>query len=678
VRVPQTTTNRIIDAAAVWIVWWPAIALTLLSFHQYAHIYLLHPYARGIALSDDSELSVGQYLYVFSGTIFTVGIVIPAATFLASYFVRPRVMTRVVLLLSFSLALLSYASLVSVASTGILLPWRLLLDSVIQGLQDPGLASHYVSSRSAIKMTTVLASICGAALLVRYLGQRELTSGAQKLVGFVLVATAAILPSAYVYANLSGDGELNPGFDFVTQQIVVFLQLQEEASSAFDGLEIDQAISLYQSTVRAPQGQARDRYSGAESGSNLILISLETTPQSIVGIDSLEKLENLRKLGKQSFVSRQHYSTYPYTSDALFSMLTAMYPNNLRRHLYTETSLALDNNLDSRRIGLFNALNRSGYFAKVYMPNEFVFESDRAMFFMLGADEVFVSSKKNSGEQQWKSLAESTARDFPNYERMSDIDKQSLQTKLADDIAGLDQLLFDIEELADSGTKFCALFLPNVGHGPWPNQLPERTLLETGTDILLLQDKWIGQIVQTLEDAEIADSTVIVVTSDHGLRTVAEYPDLKPGVLNDVSFRVPLIVYAPNALSEHTYIEHVTSHIDVVPTILSLLGIEDSLIYMLGSPVWDDRIANRRTYFLANDYLGVDGYFEYQKFYMYRPMANATLESRSMYLPQSDAFSIDAFSEHSAAGDNHEEIVSDIQFQKSFQSLFRAYLLEPN
>jgi len=47
-----------------------------------------------------------------------------------------------------------------------------------------------------------------------------------------------------------------------------------------------------------------------------------------------------------------------------------------------------------------------------------------------------------------------------------------------------------------------------------------------------------------------------------------------------------------------------------MPSILSLLGINDHSVIMLGSSVWDERIANRRTYFLANDYLGVDGYFE--------------------------------------------------------------------
>jgi len=59
-------------------------------------------------------------------------------------------------------------------------------------------------------------------------------------------------------------------------------------------------------------------------------------------------------------------------------------------------------------------------------------------------------------------------------------------------------------------------------------------------DVFLMQDEWIGRIVRTLEKSGISGRTMIVVTADHGLRTSAEYPELKPGVLNEISFRVPL------------------------------------------------------------------------------------------------------------------------------------------
>jgi len=675
VQVQHTKTSWATNATVLWIVWGPAILLTLISYHQYAKIYLLLPYARGIGLSDSSQLSAGQFLYVFSETIFTAGILIPLATFLGCYFIHFKVMARIVLFLSLLLALLSYASLVSVFNTGTFLSWNLVLDSVLQGVRDPELASHYVSVRSASKLVVVLASICCAALAVRLITVRKLAPGLQKLIGCVLIASLAILPSAYVFARLSADTELEPGFDLITQQLIAFLQQEEDAYSVFDGLEIDQAISLFQATVKAPQGQINNRYSGSESGSNLILISLETGPQNVIDFHSIARFKNFRKLAEKSLVAKQHYSTYPYTSDALFSVLGSLYPNSLRRHLLSETSLELHNNLDSDRIGLFNALSRSGYSVKVYMPSEFVFEADRAMFRVLGADEVFIPRNDSASEEELADLVESAATEFPGYEKMSRIDTDSLKRKLTDDIASLNQLLSDIQTMASTGQKFGALFLPLVGHAPWPDQEPERTLLETGAEVFLLQDKWIGRIVQTLEEAGIADDTVVVVTADHGLRTAAEYPDLKPGVLNEISFRVPLIVYAPNALSDSIDIGHLTSHIDIAPTILSLLGIDDSLMYMLGSPIWDKRIANRRTYFLANDYLGADGYFESEKFHMYRPMANATVVSDSMYLQQSTAFSND-FLWSGAESEDGKKIVSDILFQRSFQRSLKGHLLD--
>ena len=51
-----------------------------------------------------------------------------------------------------------------------------------------------------------------------------------------------------------------------------------------------------------------------------------------------------------------------------------------------------------------------------------------------------------------------------------------------------------------------------------------------------------------------------------------------------------------------------TSHIDIAPSVLDLLGIEDDRGLELGSPMWEPALADRTTFFFARSYLGADGY----------------------------------------------------------------------
>ena len=118
------------------------------------------------------------------------------------------------------------------------------------------------------------------------------------------------------------------------------------------------------------------------------------------------------------------------------------------------------------------------------------------------------------------------------------------------------------------------------------------------------------------------DRTVVALTADHGLRTRAEYPPLRVGFLSDVMFRVPLMIYAPRAVPAPTVLQAPTSHIDLAPTLLALLGAPDAAARMHGIPVWQ-RSEQDRLYLLASAYGGADGFLEGGRFYMHQTMSGA-------------------------------------------------------
>ena len=88
-----------------------------------------------------------------------------------------------------------------------------------------------------------------------------------------------------------------------------------------------------------------------------------------------------------------------------------------------------------------------------------------------------------------------------------------------------------------------------------------------------LIDRSIGHILQALEESGRANDTIIVFTSDHG-EMVGDHGILGKTVLYEESVKVPLLIHAPELSSEQSKITGNVSHIDLVPTILDLLGEE--------------------------------------------------------------------------------------------------------
>jgi arylsulfatase A-like enzyme len=123
---------------------------------------------------------------------------------------------------------------------------------------------------------------------------------------------------------------------------------------------------------------------------------------------------------------------------------------------------------------------------------------------------------------------------------------------------------------------------------------------------------------------------VIVVVGDHGIRSPIEDPALSSGVIDDYSFHVPLVIYAPKAFEHTEEIPWVTSHIDIAPSVQSLLGIEQGQSFEQGTPIWDPNLINRTTFFFAHDLMGVDGYYSHGNFFMWNQTSDALYRNTKM------------------------------------------------
>jgi len=83
-------------------------------------------------------------------------------------------------------------------------------------------------------------------------------------------------------------------------------------------------------------------------------------------------------------------------------------------------------------------------------------------------------------------------------------------------------------------------------------------------------DLAIGQILRTLEASGQAGNTIVVFTSDHG-EMMGSHSLYGKGVLYEEAIRVPLLLHVPYRQTRPVWVGQPVSHIDLVPTLLSLL-----------------------------------------------------------------------------------------------------------
>ena len=103
----------------------------------------------------------------------------------------------------------------------------------------------------------------------------------------------------------------------------------------------------------------------------------------------------------------------------------------------------------------------------------------------------------------------------------------------------------------------------------WPDTPAVRDALARTYDNIAAMDAWVGEHLDALDAAGLADRTVVFFFSDHGV-------GLPRGKRSptDLGTRVPLLVRHPDGRGAGTTDDRVLSFVDLGPTVLSLCGVE--------------------------------------------------------------------------------------------------------
>ena len=392
------------------------------------------------------------------------------------------------------------------------------------------------------------------------------------------------------------------------RRILTELLRQEPVDNAFTSANVlasKNPLEAYRATIfpeGPPLSPSNSHFSKPPVPPNVIFIVWETANYKDYPIPGpVSRRPILAGLIPHSLVASQHYSTDVESIRAHFSLFSSIYelPGRgwsqyfVKRLEGAENARPLD--------ALPRLLADAGYATRYYFPAS------------LWPEQYEEEQLHRLGFQSIR-LATSTSLAWGDSKARLAAEKSMYQMAVG-----------DIRELHSAGRPFMAAIVPSIGHFPLndirPPEViahdshPDRRALLGG--IADFQDQMLGTLIQALRELKILDNTILVVTGDHGPRTRLDDPNLNLPFVGEENFHVPLLIHYPRAFEKPVVMQRLTSHVDIVPTVLDLMGINRYGLLQQGLSMFDDAIDRRITFFLGEHLLSATALHYRGKFFMF-------------------------------------------------------------
>jgi phosphoglycerol transferase MdoB-like AlkP superfamily enzyme len=300
---------------------------------------------------------------------------------------------------------------------------------------------------------------------------------------------------------------------------------------------------------------------------HIVIVSLETAPMRFYRLFDDPSLANFYRLSQKAIVSEHHYSNTPFTTGAAASISSGLY--TLRKEPdrrfppYTLPRVLGERNYRSSYVDSFLIDWRSN-------------TTHRRTYEILG----------------FQSLVDST--EFAEF----DPGNTTFEYESSLEKEAVNRVASAVREAEAAGEKAIVFLQTGLGHFPW--NAPESRADDSDEDklygLVREYDKNIGLLIKHLDEAALTDKTIVVITGDHGLRYNGEFQSLGLQIAHsDAAFNVPLIIAAPGLLDQQVRVPFVTSHVDLAPTLLSMVGISLDSMFHHGADILKGAPADRVT-----------------------------------------------------------------------------------
>ena len=110
-------------------------------------------------------------------------------------------------------------------------------------------------------------------------------------------------------------------------------------------------------------------------------------------------------------------------------------------------------------------------------------------------------------------------------------------------------------------------------------------------------DSNLKDLLSEVRSDSLKKDTILIITSDHG-ESFMEHGSLAHNNLYDEILKTPLIMYIPGVKNKEY--QHLTQSIDILPTILDLVGIKNNYKFN-GKNLFNSNLLGKKTYIIAED-----------------------------------------------------------------------------
>lgn len=265
---------------------------------------------------------------------------------------------------------------------------------------------------------------------------------------------------------------------------------------------------------------------------------------------------NYQKLCEDSVLFQQAFSVAPTCSPSRASLLTGVYPHQNGMLGLAQRGFHLD-----REMHLANLLVKNGYHTALCgVQHEIGYYTDHEMAVgTLGYTEDLSADNSMYTEKELTIWDEQNANNLTSWLKQYDsaapffvsYGMHATHRAFPDEI--------DPEEMVDYSQP--PVNLPN-------NKVTREDYARYKTSLRAADDN-VGLIIDTLKQVGLYDTTIIILTTDHGLA----YP-FEKCTLNDSGIGVLLAMHVPGSLYGEKSYDGLISQIDVLPTLCDLIGVE--------------------------------------------------------------------------------------------------------
>lgn len=293
---------------------------------------------------------------------------------------------------------------------------------------------------------------------------------------------------------------------------------------------------------------------------NIILYFFESTPRRYydIEINGRPVLGTWRRLEKNSLNLRNHYANYPLSANALLSVLTSAYDLNSK-------DMVIEKYPDIRLKTLPELLKKRNYRTCLIHTGGLGYAGQKR----------FLHNRKIDTILEYNDLAR-----IPPYNRQVGwgIDERAMIKPAVEFLRGNDQ-------------PGLLVLMPVNPHHPYAIPGEEfRIAVNGGGDqdyrkrnwlnylnSLYYSDVSLGMIIDELERHNLMENTLLFLFADHGEAFYQHRMNYNhPLFIYNENVHVPFLIYNKKLFPSPEYFDGITRHIDILPTILDILGMARS------------------------------------------------------------------------------------------------------